>query len=87
MVISYERGNIYGKEYFVARPQLFHSVLHPANPHNTAWNNMLSWCIETFGPTSKEHNGHAPDQRWYVYSGSFWFKEEKDLEWFILKWS
>lgn len=53
---------------------------------NHQWHNMVGWCVETFGPTSDDGVWTA-GQRWYVNNARFWFKEEKDRDWFILRWS
>jgi hypothetical protein len=42
--------------------------------------------VSTFGP-SAEDGVWTPDQRWYANNSKFWFREEKDLEWFMLKWA
>ena len=47
---------------------------------------MMSWMILTFGP-SAEDGVWTPDMRWYANNSKFWFREEKDLTMFILRWS
>jgi hypothetical protein len=53
---------------------------------NSQWSNMVGWCVETFGPTSDD-GVWTPGQRWYVNNAKFWFKDVKDRDWFILRWS
>ena len=50
------------------------------------WNNMIAWCVDTYGPTPKD-GVWTPGQRWYVNNSRFWFRDIKDKDWFILKWS
>jgi len=47
---------------------------------------MVGWCVETFGPTTDD-GVWTPGQRWYVNNARFWFKDVKDRDWFILRWS
>jgi hypothetical protein len=53
---------------------------------NAEWHEMVAWCVATFGPTAKD-GVWTPKQRWYVNNAKFWFKEAKDRDWFILRWS
>lgn len=69
------KGTVYGTEY---------STVHPNN--GAAWNEMMQWMIDTFGP-SAEDGVWTPDMRWYANNAKFWFREEKDLLIFLLKWS
>jgi hypothetical protein len=48
---------------------------------------MENWCIKTFGDTPKEGVFITPNARWYMNGSKFWFREKKDLEWFILRWA
>jgi len=50
------------------------------------WNDMIEWATDTFGPTPKD-GVWSPGARWYVNNARFWFKEERDREWFVLRWS
>jgi hypothetical protein len=52
----------------------------------SVWEEMIAWTTQTFGPTPKD-GVWTPDARWYVNNARFWFKEEKDREWFVLRWS
>jgi hypothetical protein len=38
----------------------------------------IEWCLEHFGKSGA---------RWYPYNGKFFFKDEKDMSMFILRWS
>ena len=69
------KGTIYGTEYL---------TVHPNN--STAWNEMMAWMIEQFGP-SADNGVWTPDMRWYANNAKFWFRNEQDLLLFVLKWS
>jgi len=74
-------GTIYGKRYYTIAPPMWESD----------WNSMMTWCEETFGTTGdlwKETKSLTPEpnQRWYANNAKFWFKEEKDFNWFVMKW-
>ncbi len=68
-------GRVYGAKYL---------TVHPSNGWH--WNEMMAWMIDTFGPTA--HDGvWTPSMRWYANNAKFWFRNEKDLTMFILRWS
>jgi len=67
-------GKVYGQQY--------HTVF-PTN--NAQWTAMMTWMVETFGPTA-EDGVWTPNLRWYANNAKFWFRDIKDLEWFLLKW-
>jgi hypothetical protein len=73
--LELSKGTVYGTEYL---------TVHPSN--SSAWNEMMAWMIEKFGP-SAEDGVWTPDMRWYANNAKFWFREEKDLTMFILRWS
>ena len=50
------------------------------------WNDMLSWVIDTFGTTAKD-GVWTPGQRWYCNNARFYFKDIKDRDWFVMRWS
>lgn len=52
----------------------------------TVWEDMIGWAVDTFGP-SEQAGPSTIGQRWYVNNATFWFKEEQDREWFLLRWS
>ena len=69
-------GAVYGQRY--------HTV-HPANS-GAQWNTMMTWMIDTFGPTAVD-GVWTPNLRWYANNAKFWFRDKKDLNWFMLRWS
>lgn len=73
--LEISEGRIYGARYL---------TVHPNN--GSRWNEMMAWMILTFGP-SAEDGVWTPDMRWYANNSKFWFREEKDITMFILRWS
>ena len=73
--LELKEGRIYGARYL---------TVHPSNGWH--WNEMMEWMITTFGPTA--HDGvWTPNMRWYANNAKFWFRNEKDLTLFLLRWS
>lgn len=50
------------------------------------WNDMITWVVDTFGPTARD-GVWTPGQRWYANNARFYFKDIKDRDWFIMRWS
>ena len=74
---TFSEGTVYGQHYFTAQPL-----------SGDKWDMIMDWLVDTFGPSgTKENPGvWTPDQRWYANNARFWFKDKKDLEWFLLRW-
>ena len=73
--LELDEGRVYGARYL---------TVHPSN--GSAWNEMMTWMVETFGPTA--HDGvWTPGMRWYANNAKFWFRNQKDRDWFVLRWS
>jgi len=68
-------GTVHGQKYLTAHP---HSGIK--------WDDMMTWIVETFGPSAVD-GVWTPDQRWYANNAKFWFRDKKDLEWFMLRWA
>jgi hypothetical protein len=79
--LVYDTGTVLGQTYYTIQPLGWAWTFD-----NIEWHHMVAWCVETFGPTSKD-GVWTPDQRWYVNNAKFWFKEAKDRDWFTLRWS
>jgi hypothetical protein len=47
---------------------------------------MMAWMVNSVGPTPFD-SIWMPDQRWHVNNAKFWFRDAKDRDWFILRWS
>ena len=82
MELKVEEGRVYGSRYYTAWPQF---DAHVDTWFRSDWNQMVEWCVETYGPTP-EDGVWTPGARWYVNNAKFWFRHKKDLEWFILRW-
>jgi hypothetical protein len=71
-------GTVFGKRYFTIEPV------------GGNWLAMEQWCIDTFGPSASVWQTFKESDtlgRWYVNDRRFWFLEEKDKDWFLLRWS
>lgn len=69
---------VYGEDYHQVTPVVSHNE----------WNKMMCWVLQILGPCSHEKGPGVwtPNQRWYANNSKFLFKEQKDLEWFLLRW-
>jgi hypothetical protein len=74
--LEIDEGRVYGARYFTVQP------INAADK----WNDMMSWMLETFGP-SADDGVWTPGMRWYANNAKFWFRNKKDLDWFVLRWS
>lgn len=45
---------------------------------------VMAWCAEQFGPHPRQHD--AWSRWWDRYEGKVHFRDEKDYNWFILRW-
>lgn len=71
---DFSKGTVYGQQYLTVQPM-----------DSVKWKEMEAWVVETFGPTS--HDGvWTSNMRWYMNNSKFWFRNKKDLEWFLLRW-
>ena len=48
------------------------------------YNEIIEWCTEMFGAHPTKHDAWS---RWYVGLGCINFRDAKDYEWFVLRWS
>ena len=74
--LEHGRGTICGQEYL---------SVAPINAEGM-WSDMMAWMIKTFGPTPFD-SIWTPGQRWHVNNAKFWFRDAKDRDWFVLRWS
>lgn len=51
-------------------------------PRSASKEELRAWCTETFGPSVS-----LLDSRWVMLEWTIQFKQEKDRNWFILRWS
>lgn len=75
-------GRVFGARYYTVEP-IFSWALGWGNRD---WNDMVAWCVSTFGPTPQD-GIWTPGSRWYVNNAKFWFRKEEDKMLFILRWS
>lgn len=82
LIISENR--LYGSRYYTVQPKI--EWIHIDNwGEFSSWFKIHAWCNDTYGPSPKD-GVWTPNARWYVNDSKFWFREHKDLEWFLLKW-
>jgi hypothetical protein len=73
--VELSEGQVYGARYLTVQPS-----------NGWHWNEMMEWMVETFGP-SADDGVWTPGMRWYANNAKFWFRNEKDLTLFLLRWS
>jgi len=83
MDMTIDEGRVFGARYYTVEPQVINWNLDGDWGGIDIWDQMELWCTETYGESK---GAFEPSQRWYANSSRFWFREKKDLEWFILKW-
>lgn len=71
-------GRIHGARYYCVEPV------------GGNWLDMEAWSIKTFGvpgDTWPKDDFNWPDNmRWAMNNRKFWFRNERDRDWFIIKW-
>lgn len=81
LIIEQNEGRVYGARYHTVHP-----VITPVwNTEPKIWNEMMDWMIDTFGPAPKD-GVFTPGARWYANNAKFWFRDEKDMLVFLLRW-
>lgn len=90
MDLELSEGRIRGAKYYLVRPW--------PRDSGTTWSTMEAWSIETFGPAINSIWDFPPNNsiwetspdliygRWYMNNSKFWFRNEEDRTWFILRW-
>jgi hypothetical protein len=74
--LEHSTGRVFGHDYLTVAPMNAEGL----------WHDMMEWMVGTFGPTA--HDGvWTPNMRWYANNAKFWFREAKDRDWFVLRWS
>jgi hypothetical protein len=71
-------GTVYGSRYYCVEPV------------GGNWPDMETWCLDTYGnPGSLWDKNKAPEPnaRWYMNDRRFWFRTQRDRDWFIIRWS
>jgi hypothetical protein len=82
MKLSIDEGTVYGLQYYNVTPYCNMTETIP-------WDDIEKWCTNSFGTSgTPDYPGiWTPYERWYVNTARFWFKDKKDLEWFLLRWN
>jgi hypothetical protein len=75
--LEYGTGKVFGQEYLSVAPM---------NAEGK-WADMMAWMVNSFGPLDDIKGTFTPNQRWYVNNAKFWFRDAKDRDWFVLRWS
>ena len=74
-------GRVYGNRYYTAAPA------------GGNWKEMEAWCVQTYGAHggaiwgADPKKAPVPNERWYMNNSKFWFRNLKDRDWFIMRWS
>jgi hypothetical protein len=95
MNLTTYRGNVYGFEYHVVgighpEHEGIINLIEVLDEEERRWNHMVEWCVNTFGPVNIDVSRPGiilPNQRWYTNNAKIWFRDKKDLTWFILRWA
>jgi len=55
----------------------------------TLWDEIMPWMNDNFGPAAEKITPGLwrEGSCWFLNRGEFWFKNKKDLDWFVLRWS
>jgi hypothetical protein len=83
MELELSEGRVAGARYHTAKPIFNMDALYGFD--DTTWRSMIEWCVNTYGSTPSD-GVWTPGSRWYSNNAKFWFRERKDLEWFIIRW-
>jgi hypothetical protein len=75
MHLETEQRKLHGAQYHVVAP------IGAAQQ----WPNMMSWVVETFGPSSSD-GVWTPGHSWYANNARFWFRKQEDMLLFCLRW-
>ena len=84
MTLEQNEGRVHGARYYTVAPVFKFGEGH--GWYNQHWNDMENWCKKTFGDTPKD-GVWTPSARWYANNARFWFRDQKDLDWFVLRWA
>lgn len=66
-------GKVLGTPYYTIRPLYF---------GEEGEMKILAWCQQTFGEEGRLGAG----VRWFLRFDTFWFRDEADRDWFVLRW-
>lgn len=66
-------GTVFGEEYYSVEPV------------GGDWVIIVDWCYTSYGDPSDPKN--EAGGRWYVENRKLWFRDQKDRDWFVLRWN
>ena len=79
-------------EFVRSTGTVFGHLYHTVEPRNIEWqdsrrmwDDIFLWCSQMFGEVGSPWQTE-PNRRWYANNSKFWFRDEKDLAWFMLRW-
>ena len=77
-----DTGTVFGTRYYTVEPRNLEW-----QDSRRMWDDMMEWMVATFGPLDDSQGVFTPNQRWYANNAKFWFRDQKDLSWFMLRWA
>jgi hypothetical protein len=82
MELKISEGRVYGSRYYTVEvvTGLF------SREKLIKIDDVKNWVTEAFGSTSAK-SILEPGSRWYYTYDTFWFRNQKDLTLFVLRWS
>ena len=80
MTFVEEQRKVHGARYHVVYPVCTFEEM------SINWKRIEDWCVGTFGPEQGSWWDEQPG-RWFMNNTKFWFREEADKNWFLLRWS
>ncbi len=79
------------EELVLSENKLAGARYYCVEPVGGNWKNMEVWCTQTFGEPGevwpKQEFVWPEVPRWVQNNRKFWFRSEKDRDWFIIKWN
>jgi len=75
--LTLSEGTVYGARYYCVEPV------------GGNWPDMETWCLDTYGNPGSlwdKNKAPQPNARWYMNDRRFWFRTERDRDWFIIRW-
>lgn len=77
--LEYEIAEHFNTKFYVVKPR---GML---GNKDFGWDDMLEWCIKTFGPSQGVWD--SSKERWYCNNARFYFRNKKDRDWFVVRFS
>lgn len=82
MKLTVEEKRWHGCKYQVVHPYLDSWSL---SQNNHTWNNISQWCYDIYGKPGDPFSNTT--DRWYLNNSAYWFRDERDLSLFLMRWS